>query len=98
MKKNNELIDKIGELARLNIDDKEKPRFTEHLEEILDYMNVLSTVNVQNVEPMSHGCVEEKELRPDVVTPFEPAGIMNVAHKNKNNYFEVPNIIDGDEE
>jgi len=98
LKKDNELVDKIGELARLNIEDKEKPMFSEHLKEILDYMEVLNNVNVQNVEPMSHGCVEVRELRPDVVVPFDPTKIMTVAHKSNNNYFEVPNIIDGDEE
>ena len=98
MKKDSELIDKIGKLARLNIDDNEKPMFTEQLKEILDYMGVLNNVNVQNVEPMFHGCVEEKELRPDLVIPFDSTRIMAIAHKNKNNYFEVPNIIEGDEE
>ena len=98
MKKNNELIDKIGELARLNIKDDEKPRFSEHLAEILDYMDVLNNVKVQNVEPMFHGCVEGKELRADAVIPFDSSRIMNNSHKNKNNYFEVPNIIDGEEE
>ena len=102
MKIDNKLIEKIGELAHLDIKDDEKPKFSEHLAELIDYMDDLASVNakvnVQNVEPMFHGCVEKKELRSDVVIPFDPAGIMNSAYKNKNNYFYVPNIIDGDEE
>ncbi|MCX6113560.1 MAG: Asp-tRNA(Asn)/Glu-tRNA(Gln) amidotransferase subunit GatC [Proteobacteria bacterium] len=98
MKITDELIDKIGDLARLRIKDSEKPRFSEHLAEILDYMEDLNNVKVHNVEPMFHGCVEKKDLRPDIVIPFDAAKIMKNAHKNKDNYFEVPNIINGDDQ
>jgi aspartyl-tRNA(Asn)/glutamyl-tRNA(Gln) amidotransferase subunit C len=98
LKITNELIDKIATLSCLRIKDSEKPKFAEQLTGILGHMRVLDEVDVKNVTPMYHGCVEEKELRPDEVRPFDPAPIMKNSCGTENDYFAVPNIITGDDQ
>ena len=97
LKITNELIDKIAVLARLNIKDSEKPRFSEQLTEILQHMKVLDEIKAK-ADPMFHACVEERELRADEVIPFNAEAIMKNAHDIQNGYFVVPNIISGEDE
>lgn len=58
-------MDKIAELARLELSDEERDSFQEQLSSILDYVGKLSEVDVQDVEPMSHTVPINNVMRPD---------------------------------
>lgn len=44
-------VEKIAELARLGLSDEEKNKFAEDLSLVLGYVNKLSEVNVEKIEP-----------------------------------------------
>lgn len=56
----------VAKLARLEFKEEEIKKFQEDLNDILNYINVLSEVNTENVEPLVH-ITEEMRVRDDKV-------------------------------
>lgn len=69
MKITEEMVDYVSRLSRLNLPPEEKARMTRELEQILEYMDVLNTLDTAETEPMSHIFPLKNVLRPDVVEP-----------------------------
>lgn len=91
-------VEKIAELARLGISEKEKEKFAEDLSLVLGYVNKLSEVNVEKVEPMTGGTNLESVVRKDddskdIADDKMKAGILNAAPDKENGYFKVPSIL-----
>ncbi|OHE71246.1 MAG: asparaginyl/glutamyl-tRNA amidotransferase subunit C [Verrucomicrobia bacterium GWC2_42_7] len=47
-------IDYVAQLARIELSDAEKVKFSGQLENIITYCEKISQVNVDGIEPMSH--------------------------------------------
>ncbi|MBU0625853.1 Asp-tRNA(Asn)/Glu-tRNA(Gln) amidotransferase subunit GatC [Patescibacteria group bacterium] len=60
-----EEVDKIADLARLELSDEERSAFRYQLSSILDYVGKLSEVDIEGVEPMSHSIPVFNVLRED---------------------------------
>ncbi len=91
-------VEKIAELARLGISEEEKGKFAEDLSLIFGYVNKLSEVNVEKVEPMTGGTNLESVTRKDddskgMATDEMKADILNAAPNKENGYFKVPSIL-----
>ena len=91
-------IEKIAELARLGISEEEKEKFAEDLSLVLGYVQKLSEVNVEKVEPMTGGTMLESVARKDdeskdIADDEMKAGILNAAPDKENCYFKVPTIL-----
>lgn len=91
-------VEKIAELARLGISEEEKGKFAEDLSLVLGYVNKLSEVNVEKVEPMTGGTSLESVTRKDdeskdIATNEMKANIVNAAPNKENGYFKVPSIL-----
>lgn len=62
-------VEKIAHLARLSITDPEMPAYVTGLSNIVDFVDELSSVNTDDIEPMAHPLGgQHQRLRPDVVT------------------------------
>ena len=59
----------VAELARLELTDEEKAVFQPQLENIVKYVEKISEVDVEGVEPMMHGRTLVNAFREDVVRP-----------------------------
>lgn len=57
----------VAKLARLEFKEEEIMKFQEDLNSILDYINMLSEVDTENVEPLVHITEEEIKFRDDEV-------------------------------
>lgn len=91
-------VEKIAELARLGISEEEKEKFTNDLSLVLGYVNKLSEVNVEKVEPMTGGTTLESVVRKDddlknIADDEMKAEILNSAPNKENGYFKVPSIL-----
>ena len=91
-------VEKIAELARLGINEEEKSKFAEDLSLVLGYVNKLSEVNVEKVEPITGGTILESVVRKDddskdIATDEMKADILNAAPDKENGYFKVPSIL-----
>ena len=58
-------VEKIAELARLGLDEREKEKFAEDLSSVIGYVQKLSEVNIEKVEPMTGGTNLESVMRHD---------------------------------
>lgn len=91
-------VEKIAELARLGISEEEKEKFAKDLSLVLGYVNKLSEVNVEKVEPMTGGTNLESVTRKDdetkdIADDETKADVLAAAPDKENGYFKVPSIL-----
>jgi aspartyl-tRNA(Asn)/glutamyl-tRNA(Gln) amidotransferase subunit C len=93
-------VEKIAELARLELTETEADSFTNQLSAILGYIDQLNEVDAADVSPMSHcstaGDNAAYARRADVVRPSlgQAAATAN-ALDTDGGYFKVPKVIGG---
>ncbi len=93
-----EVTKKVATLSRLKLTDAEIREFTPQLESILQYIDQLSKVNVQGVEPLFHPIDVETPLREDRVVEFKrsesgSSAVIDVAPAVDENGYRVPPIL-----
>ena len=88
----------VAELARLELTDEEKATFQSQLETIVQYVEKISAVDVDGVEPMMHGRPLVNAFREDVVKPSldREAALANAPAK-VGDEFLLPKIVEGAE-
>ncbi len=95
MKKiNEELIDQLAHLSRLEFSTEEKQKTLNDLNRILDYIDQLNELNTDNVEPLIYLAPNQNILRDDVVNEtLKKEDALANAPKKDSDYFRVPKII-----
>ncbi|MCB1123435.1 MAG: Asp-tRNA(Asn)/Glu-tRNA(Gln) amidotransferase subunit GatC [Verrucomicrobiae bacterium] len=89
-------IDYVARLARLQLTDQERERFSEQLGSILEYFEQINQVDVEGVEPMAHTFQVENVLREDVAEEgFDPETAVKHAAAKRNNMVQVPKVVEG---
>lgn len=88
----------VAELARLELSDAEKAMFQPQLESIVGYVEKISEVDVDGVEPMMHGRELVNAFREDAVRPSLAAetALAN-APERVGDEFLLPKIVEGAE-
>ncbi len=88
-------IDYVAKLARIELDDSQKAKYSAQLEQVLDYFKKLSAVNVEGVEPSAHAHSVCNVWRDDVPTPAMSVedALMNAPAK-RDNQIVVPKVVD----
>jgi aspartyl-tRNA(Asn)/glutamyl-tRNA(Gln) amidotransferase subunit C len=88
-------VRRIAHLARIAVDEAEVPHLQGELNAMLAFVEQLSEVNVDGVEPMTSVTPMEMKKRADVVTDDESADdIMKNAPATENHYFLVPKVVE----
>lgn len=88
-------IDRVAELARLNLKPDEKQKLSRDLEKILSYVDSLSTVKTGSVEPTSHVMDLENVFREDrVECPDIREKVLSHAPLREGPFFKVPKTVD----
>ena len=93
-------VEKIAELARLELTAEETESFSEQLSAIIDYIDKLNELDTTGVEPMSHSAVGAGDLeyarRADEVQPSLGSRLATENAPDKEaGYFKVPKVIGG---
>lgn len=84
----------VAKLARLSLKDDEVVRMTDQLGSILSYIQKLSELDVENVEPMAHPLDLTNALREDVETDgMDTELALRNAPASDPPYFEVPKVL-----
>jgi aspartyl-tRNA(Asn)/glutamyl-tRNA(Gln) amidotransferase subunit C len=63
-----ELIERLGRLAMLELDEAEKSRLAEELERMIDFIRVIEEVDTEGMEPLVHPSGAYGLLRDDIVS------------------------------
>lgn len=88
----------VAELARLELTDEEKAVFQGQLEDIVKYVEKISSVDVEGIEPTMHGRAIVNAFREDTVRPSldREASLANAPRRTENEFY-LPKIVEGAE-
>jgi aspartyl-tRNA(Asn)/glutamyl-tRNA(Gln) amidotransferase subunit C len=86
---------KLARLARLRLSDEEVEKYTNELGEILTYVELLSSVDTDGLQPTNQVTGLENVYRPDVVQEYvaKPDVLLKGTPSNKNGYIHVKRMI-----
>lgn len=85
---------KIAELSRLSFKEEEIGKFQKQLNDILSYVDKLSEVNTDNIEPISHAIEMKNAFREDVAKPSVSNELaMKNAPQSEEGAIVVPKVV-----
>ena len=94
MKIDNNLVDRLAELSKLEFESADKEKIQADLQKILDLVEKLAEVNVEGVEPLIYMTDERNVLRKDEVKDMvSKEDALSNAPQKDSDYFRVPKVI-----
>jgi aspartyl-tRNA(Asn)/glutamyl-tRNA(Gln) amidotransferase subunit C len=85
----------VANLARLEVTDTEKEKFTAQLNDILLYIDKLNELDTEGVEPMSHAIAVTNAFREDkILDSIGTEQTLANAPDVRGEFFRVPKVID----
>ncbi|MCQ4632414.1 MULTISPECIES: Asp-tRNA(Asn)/Glu-tRNA(Gln) amidotransferase subunit GatC [Shinella] len=88
-------VKRVARLARIAVSEEEANRMTGELNGILGFVEQLSEVNVEGVEPMTSVTPMVMRKREDVVNDGSKADdIVANAPATDRNFFQVPKVVE----
>ena len=87
-------VEKVALLARLKFDEEQLDKMTDHMVQIVQYVDKLSELNTDDVEPMAHALDVNNALAEDVPRPsLSREEALKNAPKSDGEYFRVPAVL-----
>ena len=84
----------IAKLADLKINENEIDEYAKNLEDILEFMKVLDSVNTDNVEETIGALSNVTVFRKDEVKEFkDKEALLQNAPEQESNMFKIPKVI-----
>jgi aspartyl-tRNA(Asn)/glutamyl-tRNA(Gln) amidotransferase subunit C len=88
-------VEHVAHLARLELKEKDKEKFTEQLSDILTYVEKLNELDTKNTETTSHVISIENVFKEDVIKDsISLDEALNNSPEKEHKHFKVPKIID----
>ncbi len=92
---NDETIDKLSDLAKLEFKGEEREGIKKDLSRILSYFETLNELNTDDVEPLIFMTDEVNVLRDDIAhTDITKEEVLRNATAKDSDYFRVPKVLD----
>lgn len=92
---NDEVIEYVGILAKLELSEEEKEQAKKDMNRMLDYIDKLNELDVTGVEPMSHVFPVTNVFREDIITNTDSRDrILANAPAQKEGCFKVPRTVE----
>ena len=92
-----EQVQKVANLARLELTPEEEAKFTTQLGSILEYVEQLSELDVTDVAPTTRAIDVSNITREDNLQPYpEREAILSSAPEQEGDFFRVPKILNSD--
>lgn len=86
-------VEHVAKLARLELSEEEKEKFTKQLGDVLKYVEQMNEVDTAGVKPMAHAFDIVNVMREDeVVYEQTKEELMKNAPAEENGFFRVPKI------
>ncbi|MFZ3171760.1 MAG: Asp-tRNA(Asn)/Glu-tRNA(Gln) amidotransferase subunit GatC [Carboxydocellales bacterium] len=87
-------VEHVALLARLELSELEKEKFTEQLNAILEYADALKKLDTTNVQPTAHPLPINNVFREDAARPGITNGeALSNASEQEDGFFKVPKIV-----
>ena len=89
-------IERLAQLARLNIPNEEAEKYAQQLDKIVDYVSKLNEVDLKDIDPLYHVLDQIISGREDIIAKsLNISELSKNASDSKNNLFKVPPVIVG---
>lgn len=90
-----ETVKRIAELARLSLDESEIESFTSEFAAIVNSIDAINSLDLDDVEPMSHVLDLPNVFREDIATESLSVkeALANAPQKNET-FFKVPKVME----
>lgn len=94
MKVDNQLVDKVAELAKLEFDAQAKQKMISDMDKILSFVGKIEELDTEGVEPLIYMTQETNVLRNDEVGQHntKEEALKNAPEKDSD-YFKVPKVL-----
>lgn len=90
-----EMIDYIGILAKLELSDEEKELAKKDMENMLEYVEVLNELDTEDIEPMINVHSYNNVFREDIVIQEDDRNnMLSNAPSVRDNQYVVPKTVD----
>ena len=88
-------IEYLTKLAHMELSSEEKISLEKDLESIIGYMNILSSINTDDIEPMEHILGLSNVTRKDIVAPsYDRERLLSCAPKSEDGFYNVPIAVE----
>lgn len=88
-------IEYLMKLSRMELDSDEKASLEKDLDAIIGYMNILSQIDTDGIEPMEHVLGLSNVMREDEVIPsFERDKLLSCAPDTEDGFYSVPLAVE----
>ncbi len=95
MKVTREVVEKIAELAQLQIPEDDFDVVMENMSRILDLVEEMQSVDTTGVEPMANPLDATQTLRPDIITEHNHRDLYHeIAPHTRDGFYLVPKVIE----
>ncbi len=95
MEINDQHIDKLSDLARLQFNREEREAMKADMKKMIDFVEQLNGVDTTGVEPLIYMTEDTLELRKDELGPeLSQADALKNAPSKDSDYFKVPKVLD----
>ena len=85
----------VAHLARLRLTDDELATMTRQLRAIVEYVDQLSRIDTEGVEPLAHALAVHNVFRDDEPAPSLPVDqALANAPQRRDDFFSVPAVLD----
>lgn len=86
-------VEHVAKLARLELTEEEKEKFTKQLGDVLKYAEQMNEVDTTGIKPMAHAFDFVNVMREDeVVYEQTKEELIKNAPEEENGFFKVPKI------
>jgi aspartyl-tRNA(Asn)/glutamyl-tRNA(Gln) amidotransferase subunit C len=90
-----DIVRRIAHLARIAVTEDEVDELEGELNAILAFVEQLSEIDIEGVEPMTSVTLMEMKKRPDIVTEGDIADdIVRNAPATEDHFFMVPKVVE----
>ena len=87
-------VEKIADLARLELSECEKTAYLGQLTAVLEYADMLNELDLDGIEPTAHAIAQQNIMRDDIVEPSLPtaAALQNSA-RHTDSQFSIQSVL-----
>ncbi len=94
MKIDDKVVDKIASLSKLKFEGEEKSAIKSDMNKMLDFIEKLSEVDTEGVEPLIHMSNDVNVLREDdIEMEITQKEALKNAPKKDSTYFKIPKVL-----
>tara|TARA_B110000908_G_scaffold33230_1_gene39721 strand:+ start:53 stop:343 length:291 start_codon:yes stop_codon:yes gene_type:complete len=94
MEVNNKLIQDLSRLAKLKFDEQAAEKMKGDLDKIIGFVNKLSEIDTEGVEPLIYLSEEVNVLRQDeIANEVSQENALKNAPQKDSDYFKVPTVL-----